>query len=401
MKDTNSIIELQGTVQPYAWGGQQFIAQLLQQPSTGKPMAEYWLGAHSSASTQLVNTTVANTLNDLLAQEGKNWLGTRHSFDALPFLLKVLDVHDMLSIQVHPTKTEAVKGFARENMLGIPLNAPNRNYKDDNHKPEVMVALSDFYLLHGFLELTKMQLVLDSYEPFNPLKKLVTQESYTRLYAHVMQLPQNEVDAILSPIVKICHQQIQQGNDSKLFPYYWVNKLYPTPVEANIDRGLFSIFFFNIVYIPKGYGIFQAAGVPHAYLEGQNVELMANSDNVLRGGLTPKHIDVSELLKHTICTPTIPKLLAPTADVTDYQFPVPDFALGHWQLGAQTPSMQHTSSNFGILLCTGGEAVLKNSHGQFVVKEGKAFAIQAGTSFEITTASTAALFFAYIPNFNG
>ncbi len=148
--------KLKGKVQHYAWGGTEYIPQLLGEENPGhQPYAEYWMGAHtSSPSVVLFDETHHTTLDRLIKEDPHAWLGDKVTtrFGALPYLFKVLDVRDMLSIQVHPTKAEAEKGFARENEAGIPLSASNRNYKDDNHKPEVMVALSEFWLLHGFKE---------------------------------------------------------------------------------------------------------------------------------------------------------------------------------------------------------------------------------------------------------
>src|SRR5450631_206795 len=162
MKQENKVFRLNGKVQHYAWGGHSYLPHLLSMPDKdGRPFAEYWLGAHDNAPSELLFTpppgsekswTLSVKLNDYIREWPGDLLGTAvaQRFGRLPYLLKILDVRDMLSIQVHPSKEHAEKEFEEENKKGIPLNAPDRNYKDDNHKPELMVALSDFWLLHGF-----------------------------------------------------------------------------------------------------------------------------------------------------------------------------------------------------------------------------------------------------------
>ncbi len=146
------IFKIKGRVQNYAWGGKNFIADLLDIHHRDQPIAEYWMGAHTKAPAIVESTSQA--LDELIASSPQEMLGkaVANKFGELPYLFKVLDVEDVLSIQVHPTKSEAETGFEKENKLGIPLSAANRNYKDKNHKPEVMVALSEFWLLHGFEE---------------------------------------------------------------------------------------------------------------------------------------------------------------------------------------------------------------------------------------------------------
>ena len=148
----------------------------------------------------------------------------------------------------------------------------------------------------GLKKEEEIRTVLQSVPEFNDFQPVFENEGYFGLYKHIMELPQAAADVVLKPLVT----REASAGQTKESPGYWVSKLYNRKLpESNFDKGIFSIYLFNIVKLKKGEGIFQAAGVPHAYMEGQNVELMANSDNVLRGGLTPKHIDVSELLKHT------------------------------------------------------------------------------------------------------
>jgi mannose-6-phosphate isomerase len=309
--------KLHGVNRHYDWGGIQFIPNLMKANNeSNKPFAEYWMGAHPSAPAQI---------------ETNNGNVSIYEFGTIPYLFKVLDVAKMLSIQVHPTKENAEKGFLLEQTAGIPIGAPNRNYKDDNHKPEVMVALSDFWLLHGFLAPELLSARLQEFPHFYSLQAHFKQENYQGLYSYFMHLPPSESDQILKPLLIDAVASVQKGEVDQSHPHWWANKYYHGVVpDHNIDKGIFSIYILNIVQVKKYQGVFQGAGLLHAYLEGQNIELMANSDNVLRGGLTPKHIDIDELIKHVKFEPTYPAVLMgdPINGIeTIYPCPVADFGL--------------------------------------------------------------------------
>lgn len=341
MRDPN-LFYLTGKVQHYAWGGFRYIPELLGLPVTDQPSAEYWMGAHQSAPSMLRSDGNNQPLNAWIAEDPAGALGAAAAsrFGELPYLFKILDVKDMLSIQVHPTKAEAEKGFARENEAGVPLNAANRNYKDANHKPEIMVALSDFWLLHGFLPEPRLRSVLSSVPEFASLLPVFEKDGYFGLYKTVMEMPQEEVNTLLRPLAERALPAYRAGSLSKEDPAFWTGRAIDNDPQGmdRLDRGIFSIYFFNIMNVAPGDAVFQDAGIPHAYLEGQNAELMANSDNVLRGGLTPKHIDVPELLKHTRFEAVHPNILK--GDLIHdgkeriYPTPAPDFVLSRISLRA-------------------------------------------------------------------
>jgi mannose-6-phosphate isomerase len=334
-----------GVVQHYAWGGRSFIPELLDVPNISqRPYAEYWLGVHPSGPSRVALDNGAHTgLPDLIRSDAARYLGSnvlRH-FGAWPYLLKVLDVRGMLSIQVHPTLEEARKGFAAENAAGIPLDAPNRNYKDPNHKPEVMVALSEFWLLHGFNHAIRK--VLERVPELSALIPVLDNAGLEGLYGHVMEMEQEAVDRMLRPLAERILPGYRAGSIDKSTPDFWAARVMEEagPELSGLDRGIFSIYFFNVVHLQPGQAIFQGAGVPHAYLEGQNVELMSNSDNVLRAGLTPKHIDIPELMRHTLFESIEPVIMhgdpagvphpASAQQITSvlrrYPCPVPDFSI--------------------------------------------------------------------------
>ncbi|MBK8722444.1 MAG: mannose-6-phosphate isomerase, class I [Saprospiraceae bacterium] len=303
-----AIVNLEGKIQHYDWGGKTFIPSIFGLQSNETPCAEYWMGTHPNGMSMIENT--GKSLEQYIAEHPEKSLGQATAKDfnnKLPFLFKVLDVASMLSIQVHPTKEAAIKGFAAENKAGIPLNATNRNFKDDNHKPEIMVALSEFWLLHGFRSPFQIAKILKSKTAFHPLMAQFKERDTRKLYQYIMEMPQDKVNALLQPLFETLQKQqpIDKSN-----PDYWAWKAFEQYTRAGqYDRGIFSIYLLNLVKIEKGGAIFQGAGIPHAYLEGQNMELMANSDNVFRGGLTPKYIDVAMLINHTSFETVRPKIL--------------------------------------------------------------------------------------------
>lgn len=401
MQQSNKIFKIKGVVQNYAWGGVDFIPQLLGfENESKKPCAEYWLGAHSSAAAEIISLNEASNLQNFIQQNPTEILGNTvfSTFNELPYLFKVLDVKDMLSIQVHPSKTEAIKGFEAEEAAGINIKAANRNYKDKNHKPEVMVALSDFWLLHGFKNEQLVERTLEDVPELNILLPIFKNEGYKNLYQYLMEMDQELVDTMLSTLVKRELRRKKNNELEKNMPGWWVAKLYENGFdEKNIDRGIFSIYLFNIVYLKKGEAIFQGAGIPHAYLEGQNVELMANSDNVLRGGLTPKHIDVPELLKHTLFEPIEPKPIT-VKQINNEKFypcPIADFGISAIELNAGENYSALTTS-LEILLVIEGTVLVKQNE-SLIIKKGEALAVVANQEYNITATGKTLLYKAFVP----
>lgn len=392
------IARLKGCAQHYAWGGYDYIPDLLNiNNKVQLRYAEYWMGAHPSASCQVMaDNENWEPLQELIEKDPLSYLGneTYKEFGELPYLFKILDVREILSIQVHPSKEEAIKGFEREEAEGIPITAQHRNYKDRNHKPEIMVALSEFYLLHGFKPKAAFEETLQSVPEFNFLLDTWKNESYYGVYKQVMEMDQQQVDQLLLPLVQ---REIGRGEVEKIDPAYWVQKLYKDgPAVNNLDKGIFSIYFFNIVKVLPGQGVFQAAGLPHAYLEGQNVELMANSDNVLRGGLTPKHIDVPELLKHTVFEETIPNVLDGTSNeygVIEYPAPVKDFGIVGIEL-LKDQVLQLHSASAEIIIVIEGEVLVEEA-GNF--KKGDSFFIKPAVAYQLQATENTLMYKAFVP----
>lgn len=403
MEFINKVFKLKGKIQHYAWGGYNFISRLTGiENSQHLPCAEYWMGAHPSAPAELIINNSAQSLYQLIKNEPVQFLSQKvyNQFGELPYLFKILDVKDMLSIQVHPSKTEAEKGFAAEEAANIPLNSPQRNYKDKNHKPEVMVALSEFWLLHGFKPQKEIEKLLTDIREFNILKPLFKNGNYKALYQFVMEMKQDEIDALLKNVVLDEIRKKQAGELTKANAGWWICKLFENKNEIkNIDRGVFSIYFFNIVKVNKGEAIFQSAGVPHAYLEGVNVELMANSDNVLRGGLTNKHIDVPELMKHTTFTPVTPHIIKGNEAgrfEKKYPCPVSNFGINKIELGSNQ-TYHSLSTSLEIIIAIEGGYVVNTNADNLVIKQGEALAVLPNTEYSIVSSGNCLLYKAFVP----
>ncbi|MES2332861.1 MAG: mannose-6-phosphate isomerase, class I [Bacteroidota bacterium] len=401
METNEGIYKLKGKVLHYDWGGYEFLPHLLNVNNIEhRPFAEYWLGAHPLAPSELQTTGGDVSLYTLIKEKPEAVLSAKvfERFGELPYLFKVQDVKDILSIQVHPSKEEAEKGFAREEAEGIPIKAPYRNYKDRNHKPEVLVALSEFWLLHGFKSHAIIEKTLEELPEFNILLPYFRREGLKALYQFVMEMKQPDINAMLTNLIK---REIRRKNENELtkdMPGWWVAKIFSGKTEfGDIDRAIFSIYFFNIVKVNPGEAVFQSAGIPHAYLEGQCMELMANSDNVLRAGLTPKHIDVPELMKHTIFTSIVPNIMhgdnvLPGEKV--YPCPVDDFGIAKVDLSASV-SYTKTAGSLEIWIVIEGGAIINN---HLVLKKGEAVAIFAGASYNIQASGNCTLYKAFVPN---
>ncbi len=398
------LAQLKGIVRHYDWGGYAFIPEMLQVENPAhQPFAECWFGVHPQATSTLIwpDGTQQSLLEYI--QSDKRLLGeaTAKRFGNMPYLLKLLDVKDMLSIQVHPSKEAAVQDFEKENAAGIPADAPHRNYKDNNHKPELMVAMGEFWLLHGFKPVDELKKTLGEVPELNELLPVFGEEGhYKELYKYVMELPQQKVNEQLKPLLDRIIPQYQAGQLNRSSADFWAARAALTFNREGItDRGIFSVYLFNLVRLQKGQAIFQDAGVPHAYLEGQNVEIMASSDNVLRGGLTTKHIDVAELLKHTRCEPTEVKILEGDKEgaLLRYRTPAPDFELSKIVLEKeQTLTLKADTAE--IFLLTEGSVALSDGKNNVELRKGElAAAAFAGQQVEIRALEPVVVFRAGVP----
>jgi mannose-6-phosphate isomerase class I len=383
---------LRGAVQHYAWGGRRFLPELLGQPNDeNKPWAELWLGAHPRAPGAVRLEQAPGgwlALDRLMRAAPEAVLGrsTARRFGAeLPFLMKVLDARDILSIQVHPARRQAEAGFARENAAGLPPDSPQRSYPDPNPKLEVQAALSRVWMLHGFRPAGQLAgLPYRVPELAAVFAELPDPRDLRKLYTRFMSLPQEAVDAILGPLLARLEKQEPADMSSPDFWALRAARQHPL-ADGRADRGLFSIYLLNLVCLEPGQGTFQPPGLPHAYLEGTAVELMSNSDNVLRGGLTPKKVDVPELLRAIVFRGGLPRILEGLAiSPAEWAYPTParEFRLSRIELPA---GRGHRLAGHGpnCLILLEGAAELEGGRRRLELARGAAALVPAGLHCEV------------------
>jgi mannose-6-phosphate isomerase len=315
-----AILRLENGIQPYAWGSTTAMAEFLRRSNPGGgPQAELWIGSHSLLPSKVTIAGEPRPLDEILRKAAGAFLPAAvlgRFGPQLPFLLKVLAVAAPLSIQCHPTLDQAREGFARENARGIPLDAPHRSYRDANHKPELIMALTSYTALIGFRSPAAARQLLAALDAsdLRPLLAHLEQPGDAGLrpfFAGLMGLPESRRALIAARAAEVAAEA--PGKDPA---WAWVARLcalYPR------DIGVLSPLYLNLVVLRPGEALYLPAGQLHAYLDGLGVEIMANSDNVLRGGLTPKHVDVPELLKLLAFRSEEPAVLRPE--------PAPDGAL--------------------------------------------------------------------------
>ncbi len=389
------LFKLKGVIQPYSWGGTEFIPGMTGQRSApGQTAAEYWLGAHPSASS-ITDDEVHASLYDLIRENKHYFLGNSlsRSHDSLPFLVKILDVKDMLSIQVHPSKKGAVEGYEKEEATGLSFTDASRNYKDANEKAEMMVALDDFWLLHGFRPEKELAGFFATPE-FTIFRSFFEEGGYSGLYRHIMLMDQSDVNAILRSLAERVTMLYTLGRLTKDQPDFWAARALKTYFNGeNIDRGIFSIYLMNLVHLKRGEGIYQATGVLHAYLEGRNIEVMSNSDNVLRAGLTAKHIDVEELLRHTDMSPVVPKILYADHSTGDYITPADNFLL---RISCQSIGSVEVRAPM-IILVIRGVLHIKSGDEEVECGRGEALYIVPSVSVSISASGDVEYFMVTVP----
>ena len=358
------LIAISNTPRDYAWGSPTLIADLEGREPTGSPEAEVWFGDHPGSPAE-VHDGSGRTLDVWLPAAASE----RGVPGKLPYLLKLLAAGAPLSIQVHPSKEQAARGFAREEEAGVPRDAGERNYKDDNHKPEVIVALSDtFTALAGLRDLERTRSLVDALGDAPAVRALRAHlAGDDALRSAIGWLLGGAERAEIEEIVDAAASAEAPGFAAELALTRSLHSAYPA------DPGIVVALMMNLVELRRGEAIFVPAGVLHAYVAGLGVEIMAASDNVLRGGLTPKHIDVAELLGLVDFRPAEPPLLRPTASGEGAEIFAPgiaDFALGHLEAGG-AGSLE--LRGIAIALGVAGETVLTGASGENItVRPGEA-----------------------------
>ena len=367
---------LRGAIRTYAWGSRTAIAEFTGRPApAAHTEAELWLGAHPGDPALRDTPDGTTSLLQAIRDDPDGQLGpaVRTRFgDVLPFLVKVLAAGEPLSLQAHPSAGQAVEGYEREDRIGLPLSSPLRNYRDRNHKPELLVALSDFEALAGFRPAARSVALLRALEvpalkPYIALLDDASDAAGLRaLFTTWITAPQPDIDALIAAVLEGAVNYMRCGAKEFVAEAQMVLELgerYPG------DAGVLAALLLNRISLSPGQGIFLAAGNLHSYLHGVGMEVMANSDNVLRGGLTPKHVDVAELLRVLDFTPVLDAHVATRSDGVEchYQTPAAEFAasvitLDGEHLGHEVDAPSHHDGP-QILVCTQGSVTVRAKSG--------------------------------------
>lgn len=373
---------IRGAIRTYAWGSRTAIAEFTGRPApTAHPEAELWLGAHPGDPARLGERGTETLLDAITADpDGELGPAVRERFgDRLPFLVKVLAADEPLSLQAHPSAQQAVEGYSRENRMGVAVNSPERNYRDRSHKPELLVALSDFEALAGFRPAAASVALLraldvPALEPYIALLAGQSDAAGLRaLFTTWITAPQTDIETLIPTVLDGAIGYVRSGAEefaAEARTALELGERYPG------DAGVLAALLLNQISLKPGEGIFLPAGNLHSYLHGMAMEVMANSDNVLRGGLTPKHVDVPELLRVLDFTPVADARVATRREGIElvYDTPTAEFAgsvltldadhLGH-ELDA--PS-RHDGPQ--ILVCTEGSVIARAKSGEVRIDRG-------------------------------
>ena len=395
------IYPLENPIMPYAWGSVDGIAKALGLTNEGGgPQAELWMGAHPKAPSTLILPEGRRYLDAMISSDPSRMIGDRVAErykNRLPFLFKVLSAGRPLSIQVHPGLRKAERGFERENALGIAQDSPDRNYRDPNHKPELSVALTEFQALIGFRpaeEITAFGKELgpgDFQRHFESLEKRKGRMELSVFFYALMTLSGNARLNLIRRAVE-ASERILRGNaqgvardaqgvardaqgvahgprdDRETLAWTWVSrlsKLWPG------DIGVLAPLMFNVVALQPGEAIFIAPGEPHAYLNGTGLEIMANSDNVIRCALTEKHVDIPEFISVLGFDAGPPERAVVTRHgpgVEGFESGIEDFALYRVDVSAR-PIFEVQGPE--IILCTEGKAVIRSAGGALELEKGQ------------------------------
>jgi mannose-6-phosphate isomerase len=394
---------LKNPVQEYAWGSRTFIPELMGEPSpSASPKAELWMGVHPKGISKVHWDGTWISLPDLIQKDPENILGQEvaNKFsNQLPFLLKILAAATPLSIQAHPNLTQARQGFAKENRLQIPLDAPARNYRDGNHKPEILCALTPFFALKGFRRADETLALfgkarLPSLDTqIRLLRKDKTARGLAGFFSALLSLETGDRQRAISELVMVSE------NLSSSDPVFrWVIRLHQFFSD---DMGIFAPLLLNLIHLEPGEALYIDSGELHSYLEGAGVELMANSDNVIRAGLTAKHKDLPELLRILRFKESPGKIIKPQArNQAEWVYPTPakEFLLSRVSLQKGAPHHERGRKSLEMMICTQGNAEITDVATTEVlpVSQGSSFLVPAMVK-EIAMEGNATFYKAAVP----
>lgn len=356
---------LTGTVKNYAWGSPDAIPAILGTEADGTPQAEYWLGAHRGGPAAIGGTTL-----DRLVISRPGILGeAEQRFDGqFPYLLKILAAAQPLSLQAHPSGDQARTGFESEQARGVPLDDPTRTYKDTWPKPEMLVALGPFEALWGFRDPLRTAELFDALEPRESLEPLIgplrhrgAEAGLAEVFLECLcpdEVHRAMINGVLSAALDHAEDRDEVGGFARLA--LTLDEFYPS------DPTILAALLLNHVHLSKGQGLHVPAGVLHAYLSGTGIEIMASSDNVVRGGLTPKHIDVDALVSLLHFAPSEPDIITPSpvgAGVCHYPTAEPEFSLWRVELVPDRPAVLPGDERARILLVIEGHVTILDEQG--------------------------------------
>jgi mannose-6-phosphate isomerase len=382
--------QLTNPVRHYPWGSRTVIPDLLGElsPADG-PYAELWMGAHPDAPSVL---STGIPLDKAVVEDPDLLLGAavRKQFgDRLPFLMKVLAAEQPLSLQAHPTNEQAQAGFAAEEAAGVPHDDPTRTFKDPFHKPELLLALTPFEALCGFRPVEESLHCLAKLQvpELKPTIAALARGGLRAVIPQLLALSGRRRTQLVSAVAEAAARFVAAHDPEFINTYGWAASLAETYPG---DPGVVISLMCNHLKLAPGEAVFLPAGNLHAYLCGAGVEVMASSDNVLRGGLTHKHVDLAALIEVLDFTdgrvPVIHPVLGPGG--LRYPVPVEDFDLTRIQLDGRAGAL--TTRGPQVLLCTEGKAELTSPEGTLTLAKGAAAFVPAG---EQVTASGPALLY--------
>jgi mannose-6-phosphate isomerase len=380
------VYRLTNTTQHYAWGSPSAISELLGREPSGQPEAELWMGAHPTAPSRIDGGEA--TLLDFVSADPVGMLGPQVAArfkNRLPFLLKVLSSAKALSIQTHPTRAQAEAGYAAEQERGLPAGDPNRNYVDDWPKPEILLALTAFEALAGCrsaedAERVLAELVELGADALDPVRAELADKPEPATVAaaigRLLEWPADTRGELVAGVVEACRAGADKGGElaDDFAAVLRVAEDFPG------DIGLVAMLLMKRVVLKPGEAVFLEAGALHAYLHGTGIELLANSDNVLRAGLTPKHIDVAELLRVMDASVPVPVRhgTAIGVGVEEFDTPAPEFRLYRASLDTSTTlRLEIPGTGPRIVLSLSGEVELRGTRGTLTLTQGESCFVPA------------------------
>ncbi len=395
------------SIQRYAWGDPSYLPQLFKIPEDGTPWAEAWFGDHPSAPAYTKLGANELPLNELIRDTKSTFLGSnlalRHS--NLPYLLKILACAKPLSIQVHPSRMQAAEGYAREEKMGIALNEHQRAYRDSNHKPEILVAWTEFHALVGFRHGNELAKALgQAPELVGLLPEIRPDPAGLRLLLEAyFALPDKQVEERLFTLVNRLEAENEQRPFLPIQPAYWVLQAHrELSVGKTVDRGLIFVFLLELVTLQPGEAIFIPPGVPHAYLKGAGLEMMANSDNVLRAGLTSKHVNTAELLQIVRFDAGASPKLSPIQNAASgeaiYPLPTEELDLRRVTMLPSQLVTRHSNGPETVVVQSNNQVIMTCNGTDLQLEQGQACLIPSGTTYTLQASQDAQIFVASTPN---